>query len=222
MNDSRKVLVLGDSHSLVFQHSGIFKKVFNTYEWDVLAIIGATISGIENPNSKTKALPKFIDKLSESRRDIAILQLDEVDMGFVAWFRAEKYDESIEEIKRQTLNKYIGFINIVKQHCDRVIVISSPLPTIPDEGVVGDVANQRSSIKTSQKDRTMLTLEFNREMEKYSTEHSFEYMNLDTQSLGDTGLVDRRLVNATKSDHHYDKKVYAKLLVDNLKNYLEE
>ena len=121
MNDSRKVLVLGDSHSLVFQHSGIFKKVFNTYEWDVLAIIGATISGIENPNSKTKALPKFIDKLSESRRDIAILQLGEVERGFVAWFRAEKYDESIEEIKRQTLNKYIGFINIVKQHCDAEI-----------------------------------------------------------------------------------------------------
>ncbi len=218
----KDILVIGDSHAFVFQHSGVFKQNFTNYDWDAFAVVGATISGIENPNSKTQALPKFMNKLEQGQRDIIILQLGEVDMGFVTWFRAEKYGDSIEKIKEQTISKYLSFIEVVSKYSERIIVLSSPLPTIPDVGAAGDVANQRSSIKASQLERTELTIAFNKKMQELSESGLFEYLNLDSQSLGENGLVDEKLINKVKSDHHYDKKAYAKLLVNNLKNYLEK
>lgn len=86
----QEILVIGDSHAKVFteksltQHfSGIF---FNT-----LIVGGATVSGLENPNSKTQALPLFLRHLSGSHAKKVIVMLGEVDTGFVLWYKAEKH-----------------------------------------------------------------------------------------------------------------------------------
>ena len=57
--NKNKLLILGDSHCEVFR-SPIFKEgIFKNYDLTLELVHGATISGIENPNSKTQALPIF-------------------------------------------------------------------------------------------------------------------------------------------------------------------
>ena len=84
------ILVLGDSHSNVFNLS---KKDFL-----VEFIGGATAQGSVNPNSKTNSLNIFTEKLKTldlSKISNVIIMLGEVDCGFVIWYRHKKHNISI-------------------------------------------------------------------------------------------------------------------------------
>ncbi|CAB9495508.1 SGNH/GDSL hydrolase family protein [Alteromonas macleodii] len=217
----KELLVLGDSHALTFEHSQRFKKKFCKYSWDSLIVVGATISGLQNPNSKTQAMPLFIDKLGDKKRDTILILLGEVDLGFIVWFRAQKYNEDVNVIFDDVVLKYQEFINYVKRYCDNLIVISAPLPTIPDDRKEGEVAQLRASIKATQEERTHLTVKFNLLMQKWVIKSGYSYLNLDEACLGDNGLVINDLLNSEKADHHYDKKKYTDLLLTELENYLD-
>jgi hypothetical protein len=217
---SKKILVLGESHAFVFAHSSRFKTTFNNYDWDVLAVMGATISGLDNPNSKTKALPKFKEKLEDGYRDKVIVLLGEVDLGFVIWHRAEKYGGSPMDFCNQAIRNYQLFLKEVEQKTGEIIVISAPLPTIPDDAISGEVANLRKSIKATQFERTSLTKYFNQKMSELCIDFRYSFLNLDNLSTGDNGLVAPFLLNKDKTDHHYDKKEYLLLLIQGLREFL--
>lgn len=48
------------------------------------------------------------------------------------------------------------------------------------------------------------------------------YVSLDSDSLGENGLVDPYLLNEDRNDHHYDREKYTNLLIDRLKPILEK
>ncbi|MGH9623736.1 MAG: hypothetical protein ACRD4G_05285 [Bryobacteraceae bacterium] len=80
----QEVLVLGDSHAAIFQTLRM-RATFPTRFFNVVAVGGATMSGLENPNSKTHALTIFKRNIRRSKARTVITLLGEVDVGFVIW-----------------------------------------------------------------------------------------------------------------------------------------
>jgi len=216
----KKLLVLGDSHAYAFAHSKKFEITFTNYKWEVLTVQGATVSGLANPNSKTQALPKFMDKVESEAWDTVLLLIGEVDLGFVIWFRADKYQSKVDDMFAQTQLEFEKFIFLLKGKCKNLVIISVPLPTISDDSQQGVVANQRKSITASQRERTELTLKFNLNIKKFCEISSISFLDLDSDSLGDNGLVKNTLLNEKLTDHHYNKKEYIALLTKHLSNVL--
>lgn len=210
----QEILVLGDSHSPIFNHP-LFKEKFPNLFFNVLTVIGATASGLENPNSTTKAYPIFRKAIKQSTAKQVIIMLGEVDTGFVIWYRAQKYQESIAAMMDKAIASYSVFLAELKMHFE-VVCISTPLPTIQDGNDWGDIANARREVTASQVERTALTLEFNRTMQGFCMKNGIRYVMLDDLSLGEHGIVKADLLNRDCNDHHYDSDQYSRLLVEGL------
>lgn len=184
-----------------------------------MTVIGATASGLENPNTRTQAYPIFKEAVERSPAETIIVMLGEVDTGFVIWYRANKYRESVSAMKARAIVSYSRFLLEVAARGE-VICISTPLPTIQDGNDWGEVANARREVTASQRERTALTLEFNREMQAFCGQHGIRYVMLDQASLGEDGIVRPSLLNPDPRDHHYDPESYACLLTGHLAGVL--
>lgn len=215
----KTIVVLGDSHAQIFGHD-LFRLYFPFIKFDVCSIGGATISGLDNPNSKTGACERFREKLASTPEGgRIILMLGEVDTGFVIWYRAEKHGEPVKAMLEKAIDNYIAFIDEVAVN-HKPIVISTPLPTITDDNDWGEVANLRKEVSVSQAERTRLTLSFNASIKVCCSERSIDYLDLDPESLGDDGLVRSSLLNDDKHDHHYAPKKHIALIVPKLRTIL--
>jgi hypothetical protein len=214
----REILVLGDSHTPVFTHP-LFKEKFPNLFFNVLTVIGATASGLENPNSTTKAYPIFRKAVMETTVKQVIVMLGEVDTGFVIWYRAQKYQESVAAMMNKAIRNYSKFLTELSMRFD-VVCISAPLPTIQDGNGWGDIANARKEVTASQVERTALTLEFNRTMQQFCVQNAIRYIMLDSVSLGDDGIIRTDLLNSDCNNHHYDQDQYADLLIEELAGVL--
>lgn len=212
-----EVLVLGDSHASVFSQRSAS---IPGYRFAVKAVPGATISGLKNPNSETQAMPIFRKALNRFRGRICLTLIGEVDTGFVIWYRAQKYQTSIEEMLQTTVDHYIDFIASLPSDL-RVIVLSAPLPTIQDGQEWGEVANARCEVNASQRERTDLTVEFNRRMQLFAEQNGHDYINLDGVSLGEHGIVKSELLNDDTRNHHYNSQGYLSLILPRLEETLK-
>lgn len=210
----QEILILGDSHSPIFNHP-LFKEKFPNLAFNILTVIGATASGLENPNTTTQAYPVFREAVRQSAAKQVIVMLGEVDTGFVIWYRAQKYQESVATMMDKAIASYSRFLSELNRNFE-VVCISTPLPTIQDGNDWGEIANARREVTASQVERTALTLEFNRIMQTYCTQNGISYIMLDDLSLGDGGIVKAELLNSDSNDHHYDPEQYSRLLVEGL------
>jgi hypothetical protein len=208
-------LVMGDSHVTVFEDP-IFAWLFPFKIFHICSVGGATASGLENPNSRTQAYPIFAQTLEKFRRGkTIILMLGEVDTGFVVWYRAEKHGLPVDEMLNRAVAAYTRFIDRAAQF-GRVIVISAPLPTIKDDCTWGAVANLRNSVNVPQTKRTQAAIQFNRSVQQHCATNGIAYVNLDGISLGADGRVAGWLLNRDSTDHHYDRRAYARILATRL------
>jgi hypothetical protein len=216
----KQILVLGDSHTKVFYNKK-FNLMLPSHVFDIVKVVGATVSGLENPNSKTQALPIFVENIKRSNATTAIVLLGEVDTGFVIWYRAEKYNSPIASMFDKAIENYKNLLIEVSRKFS-VICISCPLPTIQDGNTWGEVANERKAVKATQRQRTELAIEFNKRMQEFCKEKGFYYLNFDSESLGDDGLVKASLLNSNSNDHHYNMARYADLIIPGLKAIIEQ
>lgn len=206
----KRILVVGDSHAKIFRHF-LFLRYLPSLHFTVVRKGGATASGLATPNSKTQAYKRFKDALATIPRDMVMVQLGEVDTGYVIWYRARKHNASVDEMFDLAIKSYTDFLSEVAA-TDDVIVISAPLPTITDGNDWGEVADLRKEVTTSQKDRTALTLRFNSEIEAFCLENGLGYLNLDSACLGKDGIVDSFYMHPNAIDHHYHPRRYVQLL----------
>lgn len=205
---------MGDSHVKVFEHAD-WVAMTPRLQWKVVSIGGATLSGLENPNSKTQAGLQFEQALSTHSAKVVLLCLGEVDTGFVIWFRAERDGIKVEEAAKRAVDNYCRLIETALEK-SAVVVLSTPLPTLLDGDTQGSVAKIRADVEASLQQRTELTCWFNKEIEGWCNEHSVSYVNLDLLSKGVDGLVDVRLRHPNSNDHHYNPHYYRKLLAEKL------
>jgi hypothetical protein len=181
---------------------------------------GATASGILNPNSVTRSLSIFTEQLNKAKRwQQVLLQLGEVDCGFVIWHRAQRHGLDVEDQLVHTLEAYTQFISkVVSMGFSRVIVLSVPLPTIDDyPSQWGEVANLRKEITASQRERTDLTLRFNNALRDSCATVGAEFVDVTTGHLDSkSGLIDQRFLRKTNQDHHLSDEPYAELIANQL------
>jgi hypothetical protein len=88
----------------------------------------------------------------------------------------------------KAIASYSRFLMELKT-CFEVICISTPLPTIQDGNDWGDIANARREVTASRRERTMLTLEFNRIMQTFCIQNGIRYLMLDAVSVGEHGVA---------------------------------
>ncbi|MDR3097107.1 MAG: SGNH/GDSL hydrolase family protein [Paraburkholderia sp.] len=204
------ILVLGDSHVLVF-NCAYMAQAFPDHHFNVVEVPGATVSGLPNPNAATGAKQKFEEAANTTKARRVIIMIGEVDTGFVIWYRAQKYGTSVDDMTQLALTNYQQLLLDLGKRFD-VACISTPLPTIRDGADWGEVANLRKEISATQRERTELTLAFNNAMEKFCASNGIAYLMLDKDSLGDSGVVKDSLLNKDPRDHHYDAKEHARMI----------
>jgi hypothetical protein len=214
-----RVLVIGDSHAKIFRNPGFILGLPRIH-FHVSAKGGATASGLATPNSKTQAYQRFRKALNEIPRDLVIVQLGEVDTGYVIWYRARKHQASVEQMFDLAIQTYANFLREVAA-TDRVLVVSAPLPTIVDGNDWGEVADLRKEVTTTQRERTDLTIRFNRRMEEFCGQNGMGYLNLDSECLGPDGIVSAYYMHPDCKDHHYHPRRYVQLLCRRLRAWFE-
>lgn len=203
----KSILVLGDSHTSVFNHINK-KRLMSDVEFSVVTVGGATAQGACNPNSKTNALAKFKEKLaSEKKHDGVMVMLGEVDCGFVIWYRKEKYNTSIEEQLDNSVTKLFEFIDNevrTKYDAEQITVIGANLPTLFDHrNGSNEVANLRKEVKANIRDRTDLTLRYNDILKNESKKRGYKYIDIVQETMDpNTKLVDKQYLHENENDHH--------------------
>ena len=205
-----KILVLGDSHSQIFNFCN--KKQQNIH-FEVFVVSGATAQGSVNPNSKTNALGIFKEKLRNIKRNefkYVIINLGEVDCGFVIWYRQKKYNIGIEDQLKITTDNLFSFVNFeILPHfqSSNIIINGSVLPTIKDNTDKKYLAGARSEINVSQLDRTKLTIKYNNKLKNNSLINGYKYMDITNYILdNETNVVNTIFLNKNIFDHHLDSE----------------
>lgn len=213
-DNKTKLLVLGDSHVETFKRMGI-QQAFPQHYFKVVSVGGATVSGLQSPNSKTQALPIFRKNIADFSPHTVLIQLGEVDTGFVIWYRAEKYQLPVEEMLTQAINNYCDLLYEIANQA-QIVCLGTVMPTIKDGQDWGEIANARKEVKATQLQRTDLTIRFNQAIQQYCMTKNHTFISLDESSLDENGLVADFLINSCPNDRHYDQSNYANLLVKHL------
>jgi len=87
----------------------------------------------------TLAMPRVKAALAETSARTVVVMLGEVDTGFVIWYRAARSGASVDDMLARALANYERFLTEIAARFN-VICISTPLPTIQDGAVGGEVA----------------------------------------------------------------------------------
>ncbi|GAA4268018.1 SGNH/GDSL hydrolase family protein [Hyunsoonleella aestuarii] len=218
-----KIFVFGDSHARVFEY--INNKNILKQKIEVLSIGGATAYGLTNPRSKTNALELFKEKINTecSKKDSLFFFLGEVDCGFVIWYRAKKYNESIDFQFERSLGNYENFlVNLKKEGFKNLYIIETVLPTIFD-GFKGEIAHERREVVASIEERTLLTLKYNSRLKDISAINGFGFVKITDELIDKkTGVVKLTLLNDDKTNHHLNNYSFAPLILKKIKNALEK
>ena len=205
-----KILVLGDSHSDIFNYCNTKQQ---NIHFEVVIVAGATAQGSVNPNSNTNALSIFKEKLNNVKHNnfnYIIINLGEVDCGFVIWYRKNKYNIDIEDQLKITTDNLFNFINLEILpyfESSKIIINGSVLPTIKDNTNKKYLTGARSEINASQIDRTTLTIKYNKILKNYSLINGYNYIDITNYILNnETKVVNEMFLNKNEFDHHLDNE----------------
>ncbi len=210
---------LGDSHLRYFMWADKNQIWLNT-RFKFFQVPGATAMGMANPNSKTNAMESFVHYISNlDLPEILLFSLGEVDCGFVIWYRAEKYGETVEEQLDRSLNNYFTFVDrVIEMHAPQIIISSVPLPTIQDGQDWGEVANLRREISASLRERTELTFLYNKRLKEFCQENGHEFLDFTSDTLDPgTGLIADSFLEKNPLDHHLNAIATGKLVARKLR-----
>lgn len=220
-----KILVLGDSHCDVFNYCNTKQQKIN---FEVTIVGGATAQGSVNPNSNTNALNLFKEKLNNiNYKDYRyiIINLGEVDCGYLIWYRKNKYDISIEEQIKITTDNLFNFIYseiLPYFESSKIIINGSILPTIKDNTDKKYMSGARSEVNESQINRTLLTLQYNDILKKRSSENGYNYIDITQYILNsETKIVNTKFLNKDIYDHHLDNETTYNLWMDELSKIIK-
>lgn len=213
---------LGDSHTDYIKHVAHFGFWYATRFEFCIVWGGATAMGILNTHSKTNAFNIFSKYLENVKpTDFIFLSLGEVDCRFVIWYRAIKYQTSVEEQFNTSLNNHLGFIKKILSEGKRNIIIPCvPLSTVQDEQYWGGIANVRRELKVPLKERTDLTIRYNEKLRAFCRDNHLYFLDFEKEILDpQTGVVKREFLTKDPFDNHLLSRKISPILARKLRNY---
>lgn len=212
----RRLHCFTDSHGkilLYIQRNEMVKKRFN-----VSLIGGATASGLANPNSVTGAMKRFRSYAAQNinKNDPVLFMLGEVDCGFTIWHKVEKEGKNLEDCLNMACQNYQSFIAEICKESRGEVYIVSAIPTSLGPGDdIGDVANYRKHISSSQKARTELSIRFNSRMKDFAISCNYNFIDIDDELIDpNTGVLNKKYRNENASDHHLSDIMLAPVFRD--------
>jgi len=215
-----KVLFFGDSHTRCYIKDGA-NKIQNDVKFDTCWAGGATAQGVVNPNSKTKALSIFRKNLRIKKHndyDYFAIMLGEVDCGFVIWYRAKKYNETIQDQIMLAVNNLAEFLkNDVEKVFpkDKIVVVGATLPTIKDNTDKRFLHGARSEVDASLRERIDCTFEYNKQLSIMAKNNNYLYFDISSETFDQENYcVSPQFLNNNPHDHHFDGYSVAPLFVD--------
>lgn len=221
----KKILVLGDSHSLVWKY--IQKnRLMPGYKFYTKAVHGATSQGVNNPNSKTNSLHLFEQAIQNNQNlDYVMVMLGEVDCGFTIWYYAENYNTPIKEQLQRSVSSYKKFLNeqILKYYKkEQVILLGSILPTIQDQTNRKLLKGARSKVNTLLSERTALTIEYNNMIKEIARQNKMLYTDI-TSIIYDnnTKSVKKEFLHKKEFNHHLDNAASAPVWINALSSIIK-
>jgi hypothetical protein len=206
------VLCIGDSHI------DVFRFVHVPHVWfRARMVVGATASGLLNSGSVTRARAVILVRLASAKHwQRLLLQLGEVDCGYVIWDRAARHGLSVDEQLALTVESYRVFLEEIQAMQFRdICVLSAPLPTIDDlpNQWQGSVANKRKTVTATQSERTELTIRFNAELRRQCESLQIVFVDVTSGHRDDaTGMIAPQFLKDSRRDHHLAKEPYAALI----------
>jgi hypothetical protein len=204
--------IVGDSHISSFRAAhrrGLFDAPTS-----FRMVEGATAVGLRNPNSLTNALAIFERSLLPPKKNVTpVIQLGEVDCGFVIWWRAKKYSEPIDMQLEQSIAAYREFVDkLLRAGYSRIVITGATMPTIQDGQDWGEIANARREVTASLQERTDLTRRYNAALSKLAAERDLPFVDIGDLVLDPaTGLIAEKFRHPNKADHHLNPELVAPL-----------
>ena len=144
--------------------------------------------------------------------------LGEVDCGYLLWYRSERPGLPVAEELHRSLTNYFAFLEATRAlgH-EQVIVCAVPPPTILDGQVWGDVANARSRVTATLRERTDLTHRYNQALRAIAYERGFSFLDFEAEVIDPASKPDRHeLRNPDPLDHHLADGPLAAILLKHL------
>lgn len=225
----RKILILGDSHSSVFE--SINYKIFKKYYFDVVLAYGASSRGICNMNSQSGALRIFKDKLKKINAieyEYVGVMLGEVDCGSVIWYKQEQNKSDLEKEIDESIKSQFEFIQseLVQLFEPKKIIVFGPnLPTLVNGSLKSNIPHLRREVSSSLHERTELTLKYNKALRERSEHQRYNYIDIIKETMNkNTSLIDEGYLHEDLIDHHVSNKKtwkiwYNKIIQLNKKTY---
>jgi hypothetical protein len=142
-----------------------------------------------------------------------MVMLGEVDCGYIIFRRVATAGVTLEESFAETIRRYVDFLDSEIAPHWRPIVMSVPLPALPDDSSQwGEVAQRRADVQVSQRDRTDMTLRFNDQMRSICAQRGWQFVDSTTAQIDRaTGLLRQDLVR-DDGDHHLAQGRYRALI----------
>lgn len=204
---------LGDSHVNIFSMLNR-KRCLSRWHFRVTVVRGATAFGLANPNSRTNAFKIFsgwLDKMSSD--SIVLFMLGEVDVGYLIWVRSKQTGEDPYYLLDQALSRYFGFLEQRTGRFRKLVLVSVPLPAVGDNHSDEAMLDLRKGLTSSQRERTDLTLEYNRRLGIWARGKGAYFIDMDDLLLDPrTRLLKRKYVQTSVIDHHYEQDAFSDLL----------
>ena len=216
----KKLLVFGDSHARVF---GFMKTKINDIDITSFDISESTAIGCLNKKSVSGFFKKFNDFVSKSNDlntyDNILIMLGEIDCGFLIKVMSEKRKTSIEEQLKISTDNLFEFIE--KHVCrhfppEKIIICGSILSVIKD-GVVWD-DNIRKRNKSTQKEKTDLTIKFNNILKDFSENKNMNYIDITDDTIGENGLINDKWLDVDEYEHHLPSNKIWRLWYNKINN----
>lgn len=219
----QRILVLGDSHSGVFEY---------IYDRDLLrphvinceTLSGVTACGLANDSSTTRSFKKFTEAVRRyASYNVIVIMLGEVDCGFALWHKAKKASLPVETQICYSVNGISRLLLWIKTHFPKkqIIIAGAILPTVKDADVTRQGLPLRESIKATQLQRTNLVLALNDELKKLAASFDVHYIDITvpTRDLQSGMVQDRFLMPSV--DIHQSQEFTAAFWVDALRSLLQ-
>jgi hypothetical protein len=223
-NEVMNILFFGDSHARLYIKKGA-NKIQNDIKFDCCIAVGATAQGAVNPNSKTKALNIYrqcVERKKNNDYNYIAIMLGEVDCGFVIWYRAKKYNETIQEQTQLAVNNLEEFLkkDIEKNFAsEKIVVVGATLPTIKDNTDKRFLSGARSEVDATLRERIDCTFEYNKQLEIMANRRDYLYFDISEETFDKENYsVFPQFLNQNPHDHHFNPLSAAPLFVEKFRD----